>query len=68
MSTAIIEIIRDLAIASQSHVIKRDMVDEEPLKVLSEILPVVHLKKTVENISVGAFGNMSQARITGIPH
>ena len=38
MSTPIIEIIRDLSIASQSHVIKRNMVDEEPLKVLSKIL------------------------------
>ena len=31
MSTPIIEIIRDLSIASQSHVIKRNMVDEEYL-------------------------------------
>ncbi len=66
MSTPIIEIIRDLAISSQSHVIRRDMVDEEPLKVLSKILPVVHMKETVENIPIGAFGNMSQTRITGI--
>ena len=67
MSTRIIEVIRDLAIASQSHVIKRNMVDEEPLKVLSKILPVVHMKEAVEHIPVGAFGNMSQTRITGIP-
>jgi len=67
MSTPIIEAIRALASRSESNVIRRQMMDEKPLKELSNILPTVFLDWNVEDIPIGAFGNISETRVTGIP-
>tara|TARA_E500000331_G_C17219242_1_gene697281 strand:- start:133 stop:963 length:831 start_codon:yes stop_codon:yes gene_type:complete len=67
MKAHVIDSILHLATHSSSKVIRRKMLDEKPLRVLGEILPREYLDRTVEDIPISAFGNMSETRVSGIP-